>query len=132
MSSNETNTNPIQWQDFYISSPIPSEINSQIQWQDHPTPVNTGQREQRNNQDFFDINCRNLSVEERFKNVIGSRDVYTQEVFNGEDEVYFCCLCNMAYHKQTWEEEIDQKCINCQNDKDTIFYKLPSNTKNIQ
>lgn len=58
------------------------------------------------------------------RDVIGAKDLLTQETFIAGEQVYLCRLHRLAYHEDSWIE-LGHKCPVCGNDAHTGQYRLP-------
>ena len=58
------------------------------------------------------------------REVIGTKDLRSQDPFMPGEQVYLCRLHRLAYHEDSWIES-GRKCYECGNDAHTGQYRLP-------
>ena len=123
----------IVWTDINISSEvnqngwrdinIPLEV-SQIQWVDIEIIPPTFRP-----YILIDDNFLNVDVPDDLDNIlrmiIGTTDLYSQDIFNPGERVYLCRRHKLAYHEDSWGE-LDCQCPVCGNDLHTGSYELPA------
>jgi hypothetical protein len=124
----------IVWRDINISSEvnengwrninIPLEA-SQIEWVDIEITIPPIGRDD----PLIDDNFLDPSVPDDLDNIlrsiIGTRDLYTQDIFNPGERVYLCRRHKLAYHEDSWGE-LGCQCSVCGNDLHTGSYDLPA------
>ena len=128
-SANESTQIPIIWEDIPISSSSDrnrwlerdnrSETNS-IAW----VELEIEQPSVVEDDNFFNLNVPD-DLDNILRDVIDTRDLYSQEIFMAREQVYVCRLHRLAYHEDSWIE-LGRKCPVCGNDAHTGRYQLPS------
>jgi hypothetical protein len=81
-----------------------------------------------NPESLTDDNFLNPEVSDDLDNilrdVIGTKDFYSQEEFTSGETVYLCRRHRLAFHEDSWRE-LESKCPECGNDAHTGHYSLP-------
>lgn len=133
-SPSQTRMEQIEWVEINISSELNQngsrEINipleaSQIEWVDIEITIPPIAR----NDPLINDNFLNPDVPDDLDNIlrmiIGTRDLYTQDIFNPGERVYLCRRHKLAYHEDSWGE-LGYQCSVCGNDLHTGSYDLPA------
>jgi hypothetical protein len=122
----------IVWKDINISSAV-----NENGWRDISIPLEATQIEWvdieitppiARNEPLIDDNFLNPDVPDDLDNIlrmiIGTRDLYSQDIFNPGERVYLCRRHKLAYHEDSWGE-LGCQCSVCGNDLHTGSYDLP-------
>ena len=132
-STSQTIVEQIKW----VEINIPSEVNqngwrdinipfepSQIEWVDIEINIPPIARDD----PLIDENFLNVDLPDDLDNIlrsiIGTRDLYTQEIFNPGERVYLCRRHRLAYHEDSWRE-LGCQCSVCGSNQHTGAYNLP-------
>ncbi|MEY3868372.1 MAG: hypothetical protein RLZZ338_2263 [Cyanobacteriota bacterium] len=132
-SPSPTRVDQIVWTEINISSQVNQnglrEINipleaSQIEWVDIETIPPIARNDPLIDDNFLDPDVPD-DLDKILRMIIGTRDLYTQDIFNPGERVYLCRRHKLAYHEDSWGE-LGCQCSVCGNDLHTGSYDLPA------
>lgn len=121
----------IIWTDIPVSSSSesewlelnePSEI-EQVYWVELEIDAPIIIEDDSEDENFLDPDIPD-DLDNILRDVIGAKDLLTQETFIAGEQVYLCRLHRLAYHEDSWIE-LGHKCPVCGNDAHTGQYRLP-------
>ncbi|GAB4304742.1 MAG: hypothetical protein Fur0025_46590 [Oscillatoriaceae cyanobacterium] len=122
-----TSADEITWTDIPVSASDGNgwrEINNtseagQISW----VELEIDQPPVEQDEDFLDPDLPD-DLDNILREVIGTKDLWSQDTFMPGEQVYLCRLHRLAYHEDSWIES-GNKCYVCGNDAHTGQYRLP-------
>ncbi|MFB2876465.1 hypothetical protein [Floridanema aerugineum] len=133
-------TDEIRWRDIHISPPEQpnrrnintSPITEQIEWVELEVDLPPTARDGETiiDENFLDPGVPD-DLENILTNVIGTKDLYSQEVFRPGERIYLCRRHKIAYHEDSWRE-LGCQCSVCGNAGHTGEYSLPVSIQSQQ
>ncbi|MCL1471000.1 hypothetical protein [Argonema antarcticum] len=126
-------TGEIRWRDIGISPPRQpnrrninvSPVTEEIEWIELEVdlPPTGGDGETIIDENFLNPDVPD-DLDNILRNVIGTKDLYSQEIFRPGERVYLCRRHKLAYHEDSWRE-LGCQCPVCGNAGHTGEYTLP-------